>query len=215
MHDCESARGTLQQLRTYSVSLESELSEEIDNFCAINNIYLDALANGTVDTAVLSLHKEKILEAALSESWLYSATAKTLYSYLTDTLFSEYTPLPEDVPEEKTVKAKADISGMFNPVLKVYPNPSKGLVFIEYDFGKSCEAGYDILFEAVGKVRSQSCDKGMVNIYTVDGKLLKSEDLEAEKGLKHIDIGSLPNGVYILEVSDCYGNASSEKITKQ
>ncbi len=189
----------------------SELSEEIDN----NNIYLDALINGVADTAILSLHKDELLEAAVSESWLYSAQAKALYSYLTDTVFPEYTPLPEDVPEERTVNAKADISNMFNPVLKVYPNPSKGLIFIEYDFGNSYEAGYDILFEAIGKARSQSCGKGMISIYTLDGKLLQSEELKAEKGLKSIDISYLTNGIYILEIADCYGNKNSEKITKQ
>ncbi|NLA23521.1 MAG: T9SS type A sorting domain-containing protein, partial [Bacteroidales bacterium] len=167
------------------------------------------------DTAVLTLHKDKLLEAALSESWLYSAQAKTLYSYLTDTVFLEYTPLPEDVFEIRKQTEKVDISDLFNPKLKVYPNPSLGLVFIEYDFRQNYEPGYDILFETIGKVRSESCNKGMVNIYSIEGKLLQTQELKNEKGLKTIDISSLPSGTYILEISDCYENKTSEKITKQ
>ncbi|MDL2262044.1 T9SS type A sorting domain-containing protein [Bacteroidales bacterium OttesenSCG-928-I21] len=215
MQNNAAARATLQQLNAYSATLPQELSTEIDNYCAINNIYLNSLTNGLIDTSVLTVHKEELLDAALSESWLYSAQAKALYSYLTDTLFPEYTPLPEDVLELRKSEAKQDISDIFSPVLKVYPNPNNGLLFIEYDFDKNYEAGYDILFEAIGKNRAESCEKGFVNIYTIEGKLVKTENLENKKGLKTIDMVSLPNGMYILEIADCYGNNISEKINKE
>ncbi|MDR2009046.1 MAG: hypothetical protein LBQ22_01010, partial [Bacteroidales bacterium] len=215
MQDYISAGSTLQQLSTYSATLPPELSVEVDNYCSVNNIYLNSLNDGLIDTSLLVLHKEELLEAALSGSWLYSAQAKTLYSYLTDTIFPEYTPLPEDITEPRKLEIKQDIPDMFRPVLKVYPNPNKGFLFIEYDFGRNYEPGYDILFEATGKIRTESCNKGNINIYTIEGRLVKTGDLENEKGLKTMDISSLPDAIYILEISDCYGNSSSEKITKQ
>jgi hypothetical protein len=81
---------------------------------------------------------------------------------------------------------------------KAYPNPATDKVFVEIlDAGK------------------YACGTCRVALYSGDGRQVYSSELKAGESIKAINISSLLNGIYILEVSDCYGNKSTEKITKQ
>ncbi|MDR2009045.1 MAG: T9SS type A sorting domain-containing protein [Bacteroidales bacterium] len=80
---------------------------------------------------------------------------------------------------------------------KIFPNPATDKVYIEfYDHSK------------------YSCGNVLLNLYTSDGKQVQSRTLINIQNIETLDITNLPDGVYIIEITDCYGNKSSEKITK-
>ncbi|MDL2262224.1 T9SS type A sorting domain-containing protein [Bacteroidales bacterium OttesenSCG-928-I21] len=215
--DTSAAQKTLSELMIYASTLESGMRNEINNYCDISSIYLNSIDNGIIDTAVLALSKETLLDAAISGSWMYSAQAQDLYSYLTDTVFWEPTPLPEEVPEELPEKrnTKTDISELFAPVFKIYPNPTNGMLFMEYDPENNYGPGYELLLKAIGKEYAGNCSNISVNISSMEGKILKNIEFEDGKTIKTIDINNFSNGIYIIEITDCYGNKTSKKITKQ
>jgi hypothetical protein len=214
-NDKVSASTVLAGLRNYSSGLSGDISREIGTYCFIGDIYLNSVDENGVDTAYIENYREQIYEAIYDISPLYSAQAEILYSYISDTIFAEYTPLPEDITITRNAERIAKPSDLFKPELNIYPNPTKGFIFIEYSFERNYEAGYELLFEAMGKYREENCNKGYVNIYSVEGKILRSLELENGKGSKTVDISNLPDGIYVLEINDCYGNKTSEKITKQ
>jgi hypothetical protein len=81
---------------------------------------------------------------------------------------------------------------------RIFPNPVTDKVYIEfYDHSK------------------YSCGNAFITLYTPDGKHIQSRALTSMQTIETLDITHLSDGIYILEINDCYGNKTSEKITKQ
>jgi hypothetical protein len=213
--DVASAQSTLNELEAYSQNLEPEIAQELSTYCAISDINIRATKTTVVDTALIVANKELILTAATDNSSLYSSQARGLYSYISDTVFKEPTPLPGDIISRKKAKVKVNPDDLFRPQLKLYPNPSNGIVFIEYDFRKNYEPGYELLFEVMGKKQNEDCGSGVVKVYNINGTLLQTSCLAEKRGLEVINIENYPSGIYMVEVSDCYGNLNSVKLVKK
>lgn len=64
-------------------------------------------------------------------------------------------------------------------LIEIFPNPSLSVIY----------------------VRGLNIDNHLINIYTIEGKLLKSEYLNSEGA---IDISTLPQGVFLLELNGIY-----------
>ncbi|MDR2010336.1 MAG: T9SS type A sorting domain-containing protein, partial [Bacteroidales bacterium] len=109
--------------------------------------------------------------------------------------------------ESKTITKTAFIHGDCNSYvennqsyknLKIFPNPATDKVYIEfYDHSKF------------------SCGSALINLYTPDGKQIQSRTLTNMQNIETLDISNLTDGIYIIEITDCYGNKTSEKVTKQ
>ncbi|MDL2262225.1 T9SS type A sorting domain-containing protein [Bacteroidales bacterium OttesenSCG-928-I21] len=81
---------------------------------------------------------------------------------------------------------------------RIFPNPATDKVYIEfYDHSKL------------------SCGNALIILYTTDGKQVQSKTLTNIQNIETLDITNLTDGIYIIEITDCYGNKTSKKITKQ
>ena len=220
--DYSGSKQTIDELRNYAVGITGEKSRELLTYCDVNEVYLQIIDDIEKDSKYLDSKKEMLYNAALDESPMYSALAEILYEYATDSEYAErrsprqrqYTPLPWDEISPKSVKTTANTENVFKPELKVYPNPTQGVVFVEYDFSKTYSEGYDLLLNAMSLIREGDCNKGEIVVYSEDGRLLQTIKLNMTADIKTILMTDYTPGLYIIEISDCYGNKNSVKITK-
>jgi hypothetical protein len=77
---------------------------------------------------------------------------------------------------------KAQINNIINSNvnIKLYPNPSKGLMELDYDLGNNLSA--------------------KLNLYDVTGKLISSYKLDSNKGILQMNEQNLNNGVYFYHI---------------
>ncbi|MDD3860837.1 MAG: T9SS type A sorting domain-containing protein, partial [Bacteroidales bacterium] len=162
---------------------------------------------------VLFANKDFLFAAAQSQSPLYSATAELLYSYTTDSVFYEYTPLPIEVMAPRNIFVSTDCEAEHSFGFEVYPNPTKEVLYIEYNFGEIYEEAEQLLNETIGKAKDKDYCFGEIRIYTIDGKLLQTKSIKSNKGVEEINIGKSKPGQYLIEIKDCFGETYSKKIT--
>lgn len=135
--DYTGSKKTLDELRNYAYGISGEKSHEILTFCDVNEVYLQIIDDIEKDSKYLDSKKEMLYNAALEQSPMYSAMAEILYEFATDSEYAEYTPLPWVEMSPKSVEMQSKPKNIFKPELKVYPNPTQGVVFVEYDFNKT------------------------------------------------------------------------------
>lgn len=216
--DYSSARGTLKDIYGMTTGMELDLRYKVTTFCSVNEIYVDFLTAASEAQAikVLEDNSTTLLTAIDDEYPLYSGLAEILYEHLADGEFLEYTPSPEVSISSKSVNIVEypDISP-FIPKLSAYPNPTSDIVFIEYNFEYSDEEGVECLLDALGKLRMDNCERGILNIYSSDSKLLYSKRITQKHGLENISLHDYPSGLFLIEIIDCNNNSNSIKITKE
>jgi hypothetical protein len=78
--------------------------------------------------------------------------------------------------------------------LKVYPNPSRGMVFIDL-------SGYNQ-------------DGGLIELFDISGKKLTSKSYTAAQAEGEIDLSAFKQGVYLLKVSNTKSTATMQLIRK-
>ncbi len=209
----EDARNTLNNMRSFANYLPQEKAEEIIMFCDVNEIFLNSVENENSDS-ILFANKGLLFEAASDMSTEYSAMAEILYSQTTDSVFYEYTPLPTDEITPKNITVYENTSDIFSPEFKVYPNPTKGLVFVEYNFDRTYEKGAELLLKALNLEKEVNCNTGIIKVYSEDSKLIKTINLDNKNGLTTINLNKQSAGIYFIEIIDCYGNANNVKVVK-
>jgi len=123
--------------------------------------------------------------------------------------------MPEDIIQPKRNKAFKTPKYLFTPEIKVYPNPTDGILQVEYNFETLKQEGIEVLMKTLGYTPEPNCENGSIYIYSNKGQLLETIPLYNLEEIKNIDISSYPAGIYILEIHDCYKNSNSLKITKQ
>lgn len=82
---------------------------------------------------------------------------------------------------------------VLTPQFSIYPNPVKNELYLSAKNGN-------------GKLD--------IKIFNIEGKLLKTENLNLEKPLS-IDVSNLPSGIYFLNLSDENGNVELKKFIKE
>ncbi|MDD4236907.1 MAG: hypothetical protein PHF99_12910 [Bacteroidales bacterium] len=140
--------------------------------------------------------------------------AQTLYELATDSVFIEYTPLPfeEILPRNIIIDQEDDL---FMAELNIYPNPTRDILYIEYNFLSYSEDGNDDLLKTLGYEKNSDCTSGEIKIYTLDGKLIISKTLEQPSGIESVDMKNYPPTSYIIKIIDCYGFTKEQKFVKQ
>lgn len=215
--DYSSARGTLKDIYGMTTGMEQNLRYKVTTFCSVNEIYVDFLTAASEAQAIKILEDNSttLLSAINDEYPLYSGLAEILYEHLVDGEFLEYTPLPEMAVSNKSmIFLKEPDTTLFVPYLTIYPNPTYGMAFIEYNFEYTEENGIEFLLDVLGKPHIENRNKGTLNLYSSDSRILHTMQLNHSTGLYGIDFSSYPAGTYIIEVLDCIGNASRLKIVK-
>jgi hypothetical protein len=192
-----------------------QLSFDIQRYCDVEELYLSAIQDSVVDTTIFAANQAFPREAALDASPWYSGKAQTLYELATDSVFLEYTPLPEPEITPKMAVQKPDINEIFKPEIKVYPNPAKGMLFVEYNFESVSQEGADLLLTELGYNKANTCKNGNIVVYSKTGKKAIDMEVSNKLGIKTIDISKLVPASYIIEITDCYGFTNSVKIVKQ
>lgn len=152
------------------------------------------------DENLIDFYEVRYREVGAS-SWLSTAgtsspiiidnlNAETNYQYqikaVCDTSSSSYTASKIFTTNFLSINKLAIENG-----IKVYPNPTKDIVYITLD---ELQADFEILF------------------YDISGKLIYSGNMLTQK--KKIDISVLTTGIYILKLKDAKGNTFTHKITK-
>ncbi len=210
--DLRSAKAELVNLEKVSNQLNDSLFNEIKTFASVENIFLAYIENHDIN--VIESQKKYLENLAEKESDIYSAKAQNLLALIGDYPYYEYTPMPEEVVQSKQNKMAKNVKNLFTPEINLYPNPTNGKLQIEYSFAMLKTEGMEILMKTLGYTPEPSCEKGMVNIYSNGGQLLKTIPLYTIEGIKTIDISSYPAGIYIFEIQDCYKNSKALKIAK-
>ncbi|MDA3912252.1 MAG: hypothetical protein PF448_12940 [Bacteroidales bacterium] len=191
------------------------LSFEIQHYCDVYDMYLTALQDSMFNTTLLEQNQEFLRQAALNASPLYSGKAQTLYELATDSVFVEYTPLPTDEMGTKSMVQQSIDEDIIEPELKVYPNPTNGLLYVEYDFTTINDTYDEFLLELMGIDTEPNCKQGKISIYSNDGQLIKTVSLNKTKGMESINMQDCKPAHYVIEITDCYGFSNSVKIVKQ
>jgi len=210
--DYRSAQAELSNLAALSNDLNDSLAAEINEFIKVENIHL--LYLDKYDDAVISREIGYLEQMAMKESALYSAKAQNLLALIGDNPYFEYTPMPVEVINPKRMSNQANVEDLFKPQFNIYPNPTEGILQVEYNFETLQREGMDLLLQVLGYPVQPDCENGKLNIYTSEGRLLKSVAMKDLKGSKTIDLSEYTSGVYLIELNDCYGNNNSIKITK-
>ncbi|MGC9332404.1 MAG: T9SS type A sorting domain-containing protein, partial [Bacteroidales bacterium] len=104
---------------------------------------------------------------------------------------------------------------IIKPELNVYPNPTNGLLYIEYDFTTINDTYDDVLLEVMGVDAEPNCKQGKISIYSNDGQLVKTLSLNKTKGMESINMQDYKPASYMVEITDCYGFTNSVNIVKQ
>jgi hypothetical protein len=209
----DDASETLNNLRSYASSLNSTEADEIYRYCDVTEIYLTFI-DSVSDLSVLMNNKQFLLESALASSADYSAMAEVLYSFTTDSIFLEYTPLPTEIMAPRNTVINENIVENETFSYNVYPVPAKEMIFVEYNFEENYSEATELLNKTIGKVKDENCNFGIIKLYSTEGKLINTYALSSVSGKETISISDLKPGNYILEIEDCFGNTRSSKITK-
>ncbi len=210
------AENTLSALRNYAANLQDDsIAMEIQQYCDVNDVYLSAIQDSIFDKTVLEQNQAFLRQAALDCSPLYSGKAQTLYEIATDSMFIEYTPLPLDEMGTKSMVQESSDEDIIKPELKVYPNPTDGLLYVKYDFTPVNDTYDDLLLDIMGVDAEPNCTQGKISIYSNDGQLVKTLSLNKTKGMKSINMQNYKPASYMVEITDCYGFTNSVKIVKQ
>jgi len=151
----------------------------------------------------------------LDASPWYSGKAQTLYALATDSILLEYTPIPHPEVSTKLAVCKPDLNSIFSPEIKLYPNPVKELLFVEYNFISMSETGTDLLLKELDYEKTNTCENGNIVVYSNSGQKLVDLELSQSLGVIRINFKDFAAGNYIVEVTDCYGFTNSTKIVKQ
>jgi hypothetical protein len=134
---------------------------ELDKFITLENIQLAYLDK--MDTTIIAKNKNYLEEMAIMESDMYSGKAQNLLSLIGEYPYFEYTPMPEDISNPRSTVNQASIEDMFKPTLHLYPNPTKGILTIEYNFEIMQKEGMDLLMQVLGYTIKEHCKHGEVN----------------------------------------------------
>ena len=215
--DYVAVRDALKSIYGMTTGMEQDLRDELTTFCSVNNIYVDYLtATSDAEAAkILDGNSATLLSAVNDSSPLYSGLAEILYEKYADGIFLEYTPLPEMIITNKSmIVSKESDTTLFAPYVAIYPNPTDGMVFVEYNFEYAKENGIEFLLYVLGKSHIDNCNNGILNLYSSDLKILFTHNFDQKAGLYGIDLGKYPNGAYFIEIIDCYGNTKTLKIIK-
>lgn len=215
--DYGAVRDALKSIYGMTSGMDSDLRDELTTFCSVNNIYVDYLtATSEAEAAkILDGNSTALLSAVNDSSHLYSGLAEILYEKYADGIFLEYTPLPEMIITNKSIIISDKIdTTLFTPYIIIYPNPTDGMTFIEYNFEYTKENGMEYLLDVLGKSHIDNCSNGTLNLYSSDLKILFTHNFNQKAGLYGIDLGKYPNGAYFIEIIDCYGNSKTLKIIK-
>ncbi|PLX06000.1 MAG: hypothetical protein C0596_16030 [Marinilabiliales bacterium] len=212
-NDYTTAENSLSDLRIIANTLSEDEAIEVIRFCDVNQLYISAL-NDTANYSLLYDNREFLLEAARSTSPSYSVTAEILYSIVTDSSYFEYTPLPVNEMGSRSIQINNEITKDVVNNFDIYTNPVLNTLNIYFDLSATCEDGYEVLYETIGKKKQEGCSFGEILIYTSDAKLIETIPLESITGTLSIDIESYKPGVYLIEIDNCYGDKRTKKITK-
>ncbi len=212
--DFQAAENILSNLRNMSVNLSTEERDEVTTFCDINDIYLECIGD-TMMIDILLSNKDFLFNAARSSSPLYSAMAEILYSYTTDSAFYEYTPIPFEIITPRSINIIDDANDETLSIFEVFPNPTKDVIYVEYDFSQIYDDATKMYLEMLGNEQKENCKFGKILIYTNDAKLLMEIPLENVFGTTQINMKNYVPGQYLLELIDCYGNIQVKKLSKK
>ncbi|MFD0863718.1 T9SS type A sorting domain-containing protein [Sungkyunkwania multivorans] len=107
------------------------------------------------------------------------------------------TNLLEDVLETEISEVSTEIKGNSEEVLhKIYPNPTEGVLSLALS-------------------DENLTPTGSVNIYNINGTLVKKEHISKPSGRLALDLSDLPSGVYFIHAHLSNGQAITERIIKK
>ncbi|MEA3447632.1 MAG: T9SS type A sorting domain-containing protein [Bacteroidota bacterium] len=214
-NDYAEARNILDALRKHALNLNDDsISLEVQRYCDVHDMLISVLKNTQNEKIELEQHLAFLRQAAQGFSPWYSGVAETLYEIATDSVFLEYTPLPQPEITPKNMVAEQD-DDIFTPELNVYPNPTKDELYVEYNFQSETGNGNYLLLEEMGHKQTDDCTGGEIAVYTIEGKIIFRKNLNQASGIEIINMNDYKPANYVIEIKDCYGFSKEHKIVKQ
>ena len=118
------------------------------------------------------------------------------YVEINDTSYSDFIPInclngfsislgtymTQYYPTSYTFSCLSTIENINIDYFKIYPNPTSGKLFINYDFAKST--------------------KQKIKIYNLVGELIKTDNIENSKGIYQTDFSNFARGIYYINISN-------------
>lgn len=148
--------------------------------------------NGTANGTTVA---DGTYRVAIQETWGHgTATATRYFTFTKGAAIDSQTPTADtnfnaiSLKWTPTALGTTDVS--MKPQLTIAPNPSKGLVSLNL-----------------------KNDANYVTVFTLDGKIVYQESVKnSSSSKKDLDLNFLPNGEYIVSVSNAYGYTNSKLI---
>jgi len=193
-NDKTNAHAILNGIKLMLRDMDIEKFSEMEDYIDLQNIIIDVEAQSlTIEDAIES-NSELLSYIAQSESHPGQVAAQLLLAEAGIEDYYELIRLPEPLITEKNAKSediKTETMPNYQDIINVYPNPTKGEIYIEYAF----------LSSDTGK---------LIEIYGINGVLIERIDLIQSAGLFTYN-KSLSPGNYIIKVGKNY----SQQITVQ
>ncbi|MBN2777392.1 MAG: T9SS type A sorting domain-containing protein, partial [Bacteroidales bacterium] len=188
------AHATLNGIKLMLRDMDIENYSEIEDYIDLQNIIIDVEAQSLSIEDAIESNSEMLVYIAQSESHPGQVAAQLLLAEAGVEDYYELIRLPEPLITEKNAKTeniKSESAPNYQDIINVYPNPTKGEVYIEYAF----------LSSDAGK---------FIEIYGINGVLIERIDLIQSAGLFTYNKPLSP-GNYIVKVGKNY----SQQITVQ
>ncbi|MDD3861049.1 MAG: hypothetical protein PHW83_12695, partial [Bacteroidales bacterium] len=189
-------------------------ADEVNTFCDINEIHLTYISDSAANDILVD-NEDLLFNAAQSISPLYSAMSEILYSYISDSVFFEYTPLPYEVIAPRNISSLTDTKDKESFMFELYPNPTDNIVYVEYDLSGVYDGATELYHNNIGVEQKGDCRYGKIIVYSNDAKVLEEVALESETGVQKISLRNYVPGQYLIEIRDCYGIIRAKKVSKK
>ena len=177
---------------------------EISTFCEVNRLYIGVMTNlqrASLDTSFLH-------SAVDDNNYLYSALAQVLYEYATDSITYHYTPLFVDEVQARFQKAEdGENPSLFN----VYPNPTSGIVNVEFNANVSEEISS--FCEKYGISTIHNCTEIKIEVFDIKSRLLMTMNSNLQEPIQ-IDLSEYPPSDYTIRIKDCNDKLLVFKVVK-
>jgi len=143
------------------------------------------------DTLVMDEYRLNALQNFEAEGGIAGAYARGLLDYFNSSTYSEPVFLPEIMISRKAVVSKGNREE--SSYLKVYPNPAKDFISVDYDLGE-----YDV---------------AVIKILNYEGKLIQTIEISESINIKLLSVKDFPQGNYIICLVNNGRIIDSESVT--
>ncbi|MBN2777721.1 MAG: S8 family peptidase [Bacteroidales bacterium] len=193
-NDYHKADQFLTNLQTMSQTMDINKKTEIENYIQLQSIAINAEDNVTLADSIVYANAEFLFALANDTLVVESAQAQVILEHAG---LAEYPPIvyPPVIDNQKSVKIKSPINPIKDPAnefFKIYPNPVKEILYVEYFL-------LDI----------ESEENKYLEVLSETGELIERIQISNQAGIIQLNVRNYKPAIYLIRL-----NTTSYKFTK-